>query len=667
MGKGNYMKIIGIGDLVVDYYFVNEEFKGVCGGMTSFNIISHLADEFETYAYGVCGNDFEGDIAIESIEKLGVNTSNVLRKDMPTRRFFVSIKNESEFEMKSKKSCPVCGNKQWYESTQMSENISRQLLSSENIVIIDTINKVNLKLIDKFSKVGARIFVDIGQIGNLRYLTLNELKEKLSNKFNVVQLNERVAIFLLNKFKFNSYKELQQIFNSKLITITHGKKGATFIYDNKEVFFETSNIATEYDPSGAGDSFYSEIIRAYIKNRLVIDDNMIKSAYDNAAKLSSKVVTVLGARGTLEDLYNKEVNQDECICGCKNKNSDLKMKRKKALVNISNLNNRVSRAIESEAFEKIKLELESNAQKGTCVFLGSGGSRAAACFAAKVVNELYSSTTLFLNPRDMMYRNNNDIKNIYAFSYSGTSPDITYILNNIDARAVVITKQKEDKVKCKYSQANTNIISYCNAVYAQGREKGFLSFEGTLAPATLFAKLYYNMRINDKSFEEFMNSRFEYWKDYFDKYFKNNAKKLLCCLDKKNIIDVFYGDYVDTASFDLESKLVESGIYRVTLHEKKNFSHGRFITNEHFCSDAIIYLKTSKKDHYEEKLIEYLSKNSNELLIIESQYEGLIAEYDLLIAIQYFVANISKLLNLDLSKPDYTEDSMVLYKYSGKL
>lgn len=29
------MKIIGIGDLVTDCYFVNDEFKGVCGGMTS--------------------------------------------------------------------------------------------------------------------------------------------------------------------------------------------------------------------------------------------------------------------------------------------------------------------------------------------------------------------------------------------------------------------------------------------------------------------------------------------------------------------------------------------------------------------------------------------------------------------------------------------------------
>ena len=249
MGKGNNMKIIGIGDLVTDYYFVNGEFEGVCGGMTSFNIISHLANEFEAYAYGICGNDYEGSVATKSLEELGVNTIYVSRKEIPTRRFYISIQNENVNEMKSKKSCPICGNRTWYETTQLSEEIPTHLVNSENVLILDTINKTNLKIVDKFNKVGAKVLIDIGQVGNLKYLTLSELKEKLSNKFNIVQLNERVAKFVINKFRLTNYEELQQIFNSELITITHGKKGATFVYNGKEVFFETTNIANEYDPS----------------------------------------------------------------------------------------------------------------------------------------------------------------------------------------------------------------------------------------------------------------------------------------------------------------------------------------------------------------------------------------------------------------------------------
>ena len=35
-----------------------------------------------------------------------------------------------------------------------------------------------------------------------------------------------------------------------------------------------------------------------------------------------------------------------------------------------------------------------------------------------------------------------------------------------------------------------------------------------------------------------------------------------------------------TACYDLESKIIESGIANCIIHEKKNFSHGRFVNYE---------------------------------------------------------------------------------------
>ena len=100
------MKIIGIGDLVLDYYFEDGMFKGVCGGMTSFNVISHLAKYFETYAYAVCGNDLDGEIAIKSLEDVGVNTKYIKKENTNTRCFYINIdKKENKFS--SKKSCPM--------------------------------------------------------------------------------------------------------------------------------------------------------------------------------------------------------------------------------------------------------------------------------------------------------------------------------------------------------------------------------------------------------------------------------------------------------------------------------------------------------------------------------------------------------------------------------
>ena len=64
------MRVVSIGDLVTDYYYKNEKFLGINGGMTSHNIIANLAKMgINTAVFGVCGNDMQGEIAIKSLKK----------------------------------------------------------------------------------------------------------------------------------------------------------------------------------------------------------------------------------------------------------------------------------------------------------------------------------------------------------------------------------------------------------------------------------------------------------------------------------------------------------------------------------------------------------------------------------------------------------------------
>ena len=113
-------------------------------------------------------------------------------------------------------------------------------------------------------------------------------------------------------------------------------------------------------------------------------------------------------------------------------------------------------------------------------------------------------------------------------------------------------------------------------------------------------------------------------------------------LDNKNILDIFYGDYTTTAAIDLESKIVETGIYRASFHEKKNFSHGRFISIEHYKPNAIIYLQTSNYTNYEENLLKYLQSQNINLIKIQTPFDSIIGEFDLLLAIQFFIKNYCK-------------------------
>ena len=56
----------------------------------------------------------------------------------------------------------------------------------------------------------------------------------------------------------------------------------------------------------------------------------------------------------------------------------------------------------------------------------------------------------------------------------------------------------------------------------------------------------------------------------------------------------------------LKSKIIESGIYNCLIHEKKNFSHGRFINYEHLNQNKNIYFKQKSTSLYEKHLLNEL-------------------------------------------------------------
>ena len=116
------MKVISIGDLVTDFYYQNDKFVGVNGGMTSHNIIANIAKfGLETMVFGICGQDKAGILSINSLKDLGVDISHIKYKEgLSTRCFYVSYKTENgKLFFSSKKRCPLCNQKRWYEESQI--------------------------------------------------------------------------------------------------------------------------------------------------------------------------------------------------------------------------------------------------------------------------------------------------------------------------------------------------------------------------------------------------------------------------------------------------------------------------------------------------------------------------------------------------------------------
>lgn len=72
------MRVVSVGDLVMDYYYKNGKLLGVNGGMTSHNIVANLSSMgINTAVLGTCGNDMAGMIAKKSLSDLKVDVANV--------------------------------------------------------------------------------------------------------------------------------------------------------------------------------------------------------------------------------------------------------------------------------------------------------------------------------------------------------------------------------------------------------------------------------------------------------------------------------------------------------------------------------------------------------------------------------------------------------------
>ena len=648
------MRVVSIGDLVLDYYYKNGKLIGVDGGMSSHNIIANLAKKkISTAVYGVSGNDIQGKIANLSLKKLNVDVSKVLIKDnIKTRCFHVSYDEEGFI---SKKRCPKCNEKKWYEESQIDIEYISNNIQNDDILVFDNLNDKNIEIIKNVSN---KKIIDIGQYFEFENLSKEDIINKLNNDFEIINFNERVSNYLLDKLNLKNNIELYNLLKAKLVTITRGENGAIFIYNSKEYKFNLKDNGNVIDSSGAGDAFISSIIFDYIKNSYEFNEELFPKWYEKSIKLTSKVVSNFGARGHLNSLY--KIKKIDKVCTCENFEYNERRKIKRCNININNLESRVINAINSNAYDKL-LDINFDNSK-SYLFIGTGGSFAGASFASTVINELYGASTYSLYPRDALYRNNISIDKAFLFSYSGTTNDLIQSVKDFDKNNVyVITKGQTQNIVTKTGILKNNIITYRTSTN-KGKERGFLSFEGALAPAALFMKLYLQKINSDIDINNFIKDSMSYWSNKVQK--EIDKKFIESAINHNKIINVFRGDYSNCASYDLESKLIESGIFNCIIHEKKNFSHGRFINFENMNNKCVIYFKQKTTSKYEEELLNYLG---NKIAIFESRYDGLLAEFDLLIASQFIIYQIGKLLDIDVSKPNYTDNAMKIYFYKGQL
>lgn len=536
-----------------------------------------------------------------------------------------------------------------------------------------------------------KICLDLGHIAAFRYVLVPDLKEMLTRKYYMVNLNVKVANYLVKRFGYTDYKELKQIFQTDILIITKGKEEIEIIGKDYDYILKNNNINyNEKDPTGAGDLLFSHYIVANIikNNKMEKGENIAKNngdnviftkqeleeIYDNANREIYNLVSKLGARiGVEVKKPNEEFLKNE-----NNIDGEEKITKERNIHKLKNaidkLEERVESALlayneKSEAGIELLKDLENNKnQKYICI--GSGGSSIPSEYTKTIINNTFGVDIQTMFPKEYLETNTEKYMehlNLICFSYSGSSPEIVQLLNGKYNKIYIVTKANEKELKISLKENNVDIskiriISYNNQ---STKERGFLSIEGIIVPSLIVHMLIKNIK-KEKMIKVF-KEQLEKQREKVEKYFKENNEQLKRAFKKNNIIDIYYDNYTKPIMCDLESKIVETGIFRCTIHEKKNFSHGRFITLEKYPSDVQIYLKLKKDTKYDNELLKYLKIYSKNLIILESDEENDNGILELLIYSQLFIYEISKLIKKDLSNPDYSEDSMKIYRYNKEI
>lgn len=308
------MRYVALGDLVADCYYKNigqdKELIKIDGGSSRFNVIANLAARGNsTCVISGCGKDFVGKIVLNSLMRLNVDTSHVIRKEnLRTRAYHLTVEGNKHI---CTRTCPICGNRTWYKEGIVTIDYLRECTNRDDILVLDGLKPENIPIITTFPNEKA---LDIGRTKRLVNLSNEEILNLLKNRnIEILQLNETVEQYFIERFQIKDLLELFNLLKAKFMIVTRGKEGADFVVENHIIHKTLIHCQKEIDDTGAGDAFFSMFIQKYYENDKKVTRQWVDGTFFLANKLTTSVVSHLGARGHLYDGYYPE-GINNCIC-----------------------------------------------------------------------------------------------------------------------------------------------------------------------------------------------------------------------------------------------------------------------------------------------------------------------------------------------------------------
>lgn len=289
------------GDIILDKIYDNDfNLIKQDGGGCNWNDLYNLALMGEKcYAFGSAGNDNEGKLAISSLRKSGVDVSNIIIEEKSTDIMNIIVPNSNLDDNSVLHSwySPITNKLTMYFSENLPNKFPDSMQSNEVYLILDKFMPINLEFLQSINNV--KVCLDIGHIRFFEHFT----KKYLLNFFkhaNYVQLNNSVLELLFDRLNVKDEAELFDLLDLELLVLTKGKRGALFLFrDNDKnivsIFKEPEIVVNAKDTSGAGDAFFSRVVREFAYSNK-IDKEFVDKTFPLANIASRDTITHIGSR-----------------------------------------------------------------------------------------------------------------------------------------------------------------------------------------------------------------------------------------------------------------------------------------------------------------------------------------------------------------------------------
>lgn len=301
-------------------------------------------------------------------------------------------------------------------------------------------------------------------------------------------------------------------------------------------------------------------------------------------------------------------------------------------VNFDFLKARVIDSLDNTDLEFIRNELSKLSEP--TLFSGVGGSSVVSEFGAKVINTKNGIISVNSEPRDFLYRNNGEFRNVVACSYSG---------NNYGVELSFLKGLR--KYLLSSNSFDDSAVTYLKYGATIDKERSYISLGATLIPISILMNYYLDGK-NNPMLDCIGESSFN-----FDL--------------ESDVYEIFSGYDTSTASKYLESTMVESGIGVPIVHDKYSYCHGRSTLGINYNGIAIYYNRNTEFDLI---MLEELKKYYSMIITIDSKFKDqILDDFQMLIQSMYLTKYIAEKKLKDLSKVEYSPIVKKLYKYSGQI